>query len=427
MAYQKNLQVPYHQQDTDYYCGAACAQMVLASPTVGAGLLDQDPLYNDNHSNTSFDQNLFDAFGNRIEWATPPDGLEWTLDNRDPQIGPNHHEYVAFALPNEDAISRKIVWTIEHYDIAPCALVLGAAHWIVVRGMDVSKAPTSIADTSYTINSFRVNDPWPPVPSWDMVTRSRDMTLVPPPPHSGTDNCGSGGNRGVADEVITYTQWKNTYMTGANYHAQGHWQGEFVAVCDPEPPPMRRGPLVRRIRRFDGERLISRDEVTRLAMEIIEKRVLPQDKPWLESLKGVKPAEAILVKRLDRLDDYYYFVPLISEKKAATVALVFDARFGDFQQAVSFPKPEPSIVMFPTSKAVLKQVVGKTFEMERYRGYLRIREEVTTVLENWFWKPCLESLSPLWPFKMVVSGGNTIYVRIDGLVFTTLHENVLGI
>ena len=32
MAHQ-DLPVPYHQQDTDYYCGAACAQMVLRSCT----------------------------------------------------------------------------------------------------------------------------------------------------------------------------------------------------------------------------------------------------------------------------------------------------------------------------------------------------------------------------------------------------------
>ena len=38
----ENLSVPYHQQDTDYYCGAACAQMVLHS--LGTGLLDQDNL-----------------------------------------------------------------------------------------------------------------------------------------------------------------------------------------------------------------------------------------------------------------------------------------------------------------------------------------------------------------------------------------------
>lgn len=421
MSYQKNLQVPYHQQDTDFYCGAACAQMVLDS--IGAGLLGQDGLYTDNHNNTNWDQNLFDAFGNKIEWATPPDGLEWTLDDREP----GGYYFVEYALNSEDAISRKIAWTIEHYSVAPCALVMGAAHWIVVRGMDLSKAPTSSNDTSYTINNFRVNNPWPPVPSWDMITGTRDMTLVPPPPHSGTDNCGTGGNRGVADEVITYTQWKNTYMTGANYHPQGHWQGLFVAVCDPDPPATRRGLSVARVRPFNGKRLIRRDQVLHLAMGMIKEQRLPQDKLWRKSLRGVRPADPVMVQRLDRLDDYYYFVPLVSAKRAATAALVFDARFGDFQQAISFPKPERSIVSLPTSKAVLRQVVGKTFKMERYQGYLHLRREATMVLEQWVWKPCLESLSPLWPFKMVVSGGNTIYVRIDGKVFTTLHENVLGV
>jgi Papain-like cysteine protease AvrRpt2 len=46
----EELTVGYHQQDTNYYCGAACAQMVLHS--VGQPLLSQDVLYNDNHSHT---------------------------------------------------------------------------------------------------------------------------------------------------------------------------------------------------------------------------------------------------------------------------------------------------------------------------------------------------------------------------------------
>ncbi len=38
----ENLAVQTHQQDTDYYCGAACAQMVME--TICAGILDQDDL-----------------------------------------------------------------------------------------------------------------------------------------------------------------------------------------------------------------------------------------------------------------------------------------------------------------------------------------------------------------------------------------------
>ena len=36
----RHLDVKHHQQDTNYYCGAACAQMVLE--TIGAGMLDQE-------------------------------------------------------------------------------------------------------------------------------------------------------------------------------------------------------------------------------------------------------------------------------------------------------------------------------------------------------------------------------------------------
>jgi hypothetical protein len=426
MVYPKNLQVPYHQQDTHYYCGAACAQMVLDSPGVNAGLLDQDPLYTDSHSHSRDESNLLTSSGKQIIWATAPDGLAWLLNDRRPAGFTN--PFVEFSLNTEDQIFRRIAWTIEHYGVAPCALVYNTNHWVVVRGMNVSQAPTSNTDTSYTLINIRINNPWPPVPSWTKTgdfSGIRDPTLTPPPPHSGADGCGSGGNRGVADEVINDYQWRNTYMIGANYHSQGYWQGKFVAICDPEPPPTRRGLSRPRECPFKGDRLINRDEAIQLALKLIEKRELPEDEPWRQSLKGVKPADPVFVQRLDRLDDYYCFVPVFRREEGATAALAFDARFGDFQQAISFPKPDPRILSSPTSEAVLKQVVGKRFELERYRGSLLVRK--ATVLDLWFWKPCLESLSPFWPFKMAVCGGNTVYYRIDGQVFTTLHEEVFGI
>ncbi len=51
----------YHQKDTGYYCGAACAQRVLDE--CGVGLLDQDTLYNDNysHSRTRLRNELVDG------------------------------------------------------------------------------------------------------------------------------------------------------------------------------------------------------------------------------------------------------------------------------------------------------------------------------------------------------------------------------
>lgn len=64
------LATDYHQQDTDYYCGAACAQMTLDS--IGAGILDQVGLYNANHAHSLIETN----------WYTGPDGLTWTLNGR---------------------------------------------------------------------------------------------------------------------------------------------------------------------------------------------------------------------------------------------------------------------------------------------------------------------------------------------------------
>ena len=51
MTWFKDLATPYHQQDTDYYCGAAVAQMILGS--IGSGILDQNTLYNSNHAHSS--------------------------------------------------------------------------------------------------------------------------------------------------------------------------------------------------------------------------------------------------------------------------------------------------------------------------------------------------------------------------------------
>ena len=48
--------------------------MVLES--MGAGLLDQDDLYADNHNHSTIDTG--------VNWATGPDGLQWTMMDRRP-------------------------------------------------------------------------------------------------------------------------------------------------------------------------------------------------------------------------------------------------------------------------------------------------------------------------------------------------------
>ena len=199
---------------------SVCAQMVLEA--IGAGILDQDDLYADNHSHSTLDSG--------VGWFTGPDGLEWTLNDRRPSSFRNY--FALFALDTEDQISRKICWTIHHYQVAPVALVYGFDHWVVVRGYTASAHPSSSADNSYAIDGFDLNNPWPYAPSF--ITPSS----APPPMHSVNDGCGTGGDRGIANEHVTYATWQSTYMTGI---PMGYWNGKFVAVCDPEPPPNRGG------------------------------------------------------------------------------------------------------------------------------------------------------------------------------------------
>jgi hypothetical protein len=270
VAVHQDLIVKYHQQDTDYYCGAACAQMVLAE--IGAGILDQAGLYSDNHSHSTTESG----------WYTAPDGLTWTLNDRRPAGFTN--SFVLFALANEDLISRKICWTIQHYNVAPVAMVYGWAHWIVVRGYEASDVPAGSADNSYSITAFDVNNPWPPTP-----------TPAPPPPHTGTDVCGTGGDRGVADEHISYATWQADYMTGI---PGGHWAGQFVAVCDPEPPGETPGPS-RPQRRKAGDRLLTRSAAARAASAGLKAYGLYDRDRWRQALSSTEPGDPVLVQRLD--------------------------------------------------------------------------------------------------------------------------------
>ena len=391
-----DLAVSYHQQDTDYYCGAACAQMVLDS--VSTGLLDQDDLYADNHSHSTTEGG----------WATGPDGLQWTLNHR------QSTKYFALdALATEDAISRMICWTIHHYQVAPVAMVFGSAHWIVVRGYSATAAPTSSVDIGYTISGFDVNNPWPPTPM-----------PGPPPPHANPDLCGSGGSRGVADEHISYSTWQADYMTGIDF---GYWNGKFVAVCDPDPPPERLPSERRRVRRpREGARLLTAASATKVAREAVDALGLRKRERWAEALKGVRPGGSILVQRLDRLDSFYWIVPMLKARRLSAAVSV-DARYGDYRQSVRLSEPARDVIGFADDRSVLEHIVDRRFDLPSLEGRVLVRREAICVYPYYVWRPCLESLSPFYPFRMVTVGGHRLYIRIDGAVFTSLTLGLHGI
>jgi hypothetical protein len=394
----ENLTTEYHQQDTSFYCGAACAQMVLHS--IGAGHLSQDDLYNDNHSHSVIEPG----------WYTAPDGLGWTLNNRKPASFANF--FALFEPTDEETISRKIVWTIHHYQVAPIAMVYGWAHWIVVKGFETSAAPTSSADNSFTISGFFINNPWPPTPG------------PTPPPHTTGDLCGSGGMYGIVNEHISYATWQGTYMTGI---PSGHWAGKFVALCDPEPAAKRSGKQIE-IKRFaDGEKIIDKKTIVEFAMRGIEENGLSKHEHLRNMLVNVNAGDPVLVHRLDKLNEFYYIVPMQTADKNTVSLVNVDARFGNYMQSAYAADEKNKISFKPLTRDAILKLLGKRWILDNDKKVINIYPEALCIYSSLVWRPCRESLSPYLPFHMVTIGNHHIYIRVDGKVFTQLHTDGKGI
>ena len=410
MSVHENLTVAYHQQDTNYYCGAACAQMVLDE--IGAGLLDQDTLYNENHSHSTTESG----------WATGPDGLQYTMNHEAPAGNPaglpHGHPYFALdALASEDSLSRLLAWTIHYWRVAPIALVYHSQHWIVVRGYTASAAPTSSLDNAYSMQSFDINNPWPPVPSWG------NAALAPPPPHGATDGCGAGGDRGIADENISYTAWHDTYMTGCDF---GHWNGQFVAICDPSPPARPGAPFFRQ-QPLRTKRLIAAADAPKHALEGLKAYGLDSRKNYAQLLQRFKLDSGVLVQRLDHPDMFYYVVPLRESADVTPLAITVDALTGVYRESAIRTTDRGSVFATLPRDQALKTIVGRTFDLPHHRGRLLVREGALCHYPHLVWKPCRESLSPYYPFHMFTVGSQRVYVRTDGAVFTALHDTDHGI
>jgi hypothetical protein len=395
----EHLDVPYHQQDTDYYCGAACVQMVLH--TIGQPLLSQDDLYNDNHNHTI----------EASAWLSPPDGICWTMNNRQ-----SSKHFTLDSTDTEDPISRTICWAIHHYQCAPIALVFAGNHWSVVRGYTASAAPGTSFDTSYTISSFDLSNPWPPVPA-----------PPGPPPHTDGDVCGSGGNRGVADINVAYSTWQTDYLTPNVFGTQ--WLGKYVAICDPDPPgsPMP-PPLPESRKRFDGQRLLEAGVVREGLLGSLKEAGLLSHPVWSKVFADVRTREPLLVQRLDRLDSYYWIVPTVDERGGLRAAVGIDARFGDYQQTMAVRNPDASLFGFADPEKAIEHVLGRQFELPGDAGRLFVRPQGLSVHSALVWRPCRESLSPFYPFRMISLGAHRLYVRVfDGAVFTTLTNDQGGL
>jgi hypothetical protein len=360
----------YHQQDTDYYCGAACALMVLQQ--LGAGHDSQQDLYRDNHTHSV----------REAGWATAPDGLAWTLNQRDP----SGHGFALQEMSSEDLASRALAWSLTQGMAAP-ALVYGYQHWVTVVGVVTSQTPTDAQDRNYTIQEFYIHNPWPPVPAEDfpggVIT------------HATGDACGHGGDHGMAQEQISYSTWRSDYMTGVPV---GHWQGKFITLVPPTALPAA----------AMGAGATTEDN---LPQDVISKSAALKSARLKLAVPGgelVDLQDPVLVKRLDRDNESYYLVPSNIRGGGGIKSVVrVHAQTGEYSQMLTMSKSLP-------------------FNYELAQQEDDVTEHGTGAAGEFVWMPCLESFSPFWPFQQLERNGKTVYRRVDGKEFSKLTTDMRG-
>ena len=100
------------------------------------------------------------------------------------------------------------------------------------RGYTASAAPSNYSDTGYSISSFDVNTPGhrfqaPAMRRWH---RHRRIQTVPTAGHRRDARSGQREHQLHRLEEHLYDRYPG-----------GYWNGKFVAVADPAPPPQQRG------------------------------------------------------------------------------------------------------------------------------------------------------------------------------------------
>jgi hypothetical protein len=392
----KIVAIPYHRQVATNYCGPASLQMVVEG--LGQPSPQQDQLYTYAHGHGSLDPTT--------NWASPPDGVDWTLDS---VLSGN--TYNVLALSSETALTRRIVWSIFNAS-APCiALVYGWTHWVTVLGYDVSQDPVSATDSSYTIRALDLHDPW----------RTVEEGNPPPPP---------------PPRHVTFSEWKRTYLKPV---PNGYWVSKVLAV-GAFGGPARRKRLADTDERMDTDAIvvssglpviIAPDFAKTRALWGLEAYGLTTREDWKPLLfPALLPRQPLLVQRLDE-DSFYYLVPLgpADLNAPATVVVRVDAYSGDYLETNALAKGTQEFQSWGTMAANLetetatrRHIEGRRFTLPEGRGRVLARPETVGVNPSFVWRPCLESLSPSMPFRVITIADRLYYLRLDGELFESLHD-----
>ena len=414
-----DIDIKCHQQDTDYYCSAASAQMILRS--MRNGIIDQAKLYSDGHNNNcpgkwgSFEDPLSGLHGIVRAGGVDPTGLECALNINGQSftnlpIGIIDNKFNIHEEIDQDQLMYEIVTNLINSKTPIAVLVKQASHWVVARGAHIDGDPNRM----FTLHGVIINDPSPPLPY--NIPQGDKL----PPPHMDNDICGTVGDTiQSSDEYIATREWLDEWLTPVAFRPYSI--PTTVAVYNEPQIMVKLGNLVYYSHKFIPEenRIIDTEILSKITLEQAKIHGLFEHKIYANALQGARPSKPILVQRLDKLDSFYYIVPMVREGMITSTALVH-AVDGTLQGFVPLDKPTEKLYF--DHEAVIKKLTERPIYMEDSGAKLMFREGTFSIHPIMVWKLCKESLSKYRPFHMVTIGNTQIYVGWDGKVYTKLHD-----
>ena len=119
-----------------------------------------------------------------------------------------------------------------------------------------------------------------------------------------------------------------------------------------------------------------------------------------------EPASAWYIRRIDREDGAYYLI-VFGDAQAAVAVAAVDAVSGEIEASAVLPGMGPHLTI-DANEAMRRAALSGAARAELV------------------WRPCRNSLSPLYPIWHVYSGTTEVYVDQQGIVCKSLEPPVHG-
>jgi hypothetical protein len=423
----------FQHQNNRHFCGPACAVMILDALDMNPP--DQKILFEEINAFQTKDRRR-----GHDKWASSPDGLKNALNNRS---GPNHH-FTLYASLNQSDIARRLINSISIFK-APCIVLMeSGGHWIVIYQYRKSGSePTRLDDFSLRdMLGFYRRDPYQEVPS---------------------------------QGYINYRVWQTDDLLPEEH---GLWRNKFLAICDPDPGNNKKGKdMPSKKKKVPGGKSFLRESVSIPETKIPETKIpeakipeakipeakIPESKepvpkdgvPEKRSITGhvksgldlplitedtakaytmwhlendgfydrekfsrmmnsPQPGEPVLVHNLDT-NDFFYITPILENNLQKTGMMRIDAKDAGFLEALFAMDMERPFTFEKLSDDEIKGLLAAKFGVSKKAKHI-------TVMPILVWKRCTQSMSRFQPFHKAKMGSKTVYIRIDGKIFSRLTQ-----